>query len=215
MKIISEVTVTWPEASVLLCWAAGPTPLGGRTSLIARRGACPIKGHPGGWRPDPTLNWASDANPFPCPWGCSKPTDWAAPGRAPLDTRGTAVLKDREQRLTLNLRGKPPGPGSLCQEVENSVSFELETTEVNGPQATRDHMVRQWGHADRLLRLSSQQHWDHKSKASSRHMGPQDETPANRNRDQGPVPPLAGLTHGRNSPSHNVAILGSEQNAAH
>lgn len=49
---------------------------------------------------------------------------------------GTAVLKDREQRLTLNLRGKPPGPGSLCQEVENSVSFELETTEVNGPQAT-------------------------------------------------------------------------------
>ena len=95
MKIVSEVTVTWPEASVVLCWAAGPTLLGRRTSLIVRRGACPIKGHPARWRPNLTLNWASDTNPFPCPWRCNKPLDWAAPGRAPLDTRGTAVLKDR------------------------------------------------------------------------------------------------------------------------
>lgn len=46
-------------------------------------------------------------------------------------------------------------------------------------------------------------------------MGPQDETPANRNRDQGLVPPLAGLTYGGHSTSHHMATLGPEQNGAH
>lgn len=140
---------------------------------------------------------------------------WPAPGWAPLDTQGTAVLKDRAAP-DLQLSREIPWAWFSVSRSGDSVSFKLQTTGQWASTSSHPRpCVRQWGHMDRPLRLSSQQHWDHKSKATSRHTGPQDETPANRNRDQGLVPPLAGLTHGRHSTSHNTATLGSEQSGAH
>ena len=86
MEIISEVTVTWPDVPTPLWWAAGPAPLGGRTSPMVRGGTCPVKGHPAGRRPDPALTGPLAPIQFPTPGDAEGLSTRATPGRALRDT---------------------------------------------------------------------------------------------------------------------------------